>query len=131
MEFLELVHLLNAKIVDSSEFIDCYSYTKEGLGTPKVRDKIFFFPNDIAMVCIQIANEYFLLYKNFIPLWRYHTIDDCNVNNWRDLFPTQQFFMIPATDIELDQVNKVKSQIFEAHPELITVLAVETTSEGF
>lgn len=131
MEFLELVHPLGAKIVDSSEFIDFYSYEKDGLGTPKVRDKIFFFPNEIVMACVQIANEYFLLYKNFVPLWRYVTINDCDPDNWRDMFPTQQFFLTPTEDIDLDLIEKIYSQIFETHQELVAVLAVETSPEGF
>jgi len=130
-EFLELVQILDGKIVDGSGFIDFYSYTEDGLGVPEVKDNVFYFPNDITMACIQIGEEHFLLYKNFIPLWRFNTIEDCDPDNWRDMFPTQHFFLIPATDIDPDNIEKVYSQIFGNHPELVTVLAVETSYEGF
>jgi len=130
-DFLELLQILNAKVVDSSDFVDFYTYVEDGLGVPEVKDNIFYFPSDIVMACIQIGEECFLLYKNFIPLWRYITINDCNPDNWRDMFPTQQFFLIPADDINPDTIEKIYSQIFENQPELKTILAVETSFEGF
>jgi len=130
-DFLELVQILNGKTVDGSRFIDFHSYVEDGLGMPEVKDNVFYFPGDITMACIQIAGEYFLLYKNFIPLWRFNTIEDCDPDNWKDLFPTQHFFLIPATDINPDNIEKVYSQIFANNPELTTVLAVERSYEGF
>ena len=130
-DFLELLQILNAKVIDSNEFVDFYTYVEDGLGVPKVKDNIFYFPSDIVMVCIQIGEEYFLLYKNFIPLWRYNTINDCDPDNWRDMFPTQHFFLIPANDISLDKCEKIYRQIFRDHPELKVILAVETSFEGF
>jgi len=57
-DFLELLQILNAKIVDSSEFIDFYIYVEDGLGVPEVKDNIFYFPGDIVMACIQIGEEH-------------------------------------------------------------------------
>jgi len=58
-------------------------------------------------------------------------VKNINPDNWRDMFPTQQFFLIPADDINPDTIEKIYSQIFENQPELKTILAVETSFEGF
>lgn len=128
MGLQEFVKKLRAK---TEEDDGCLVVLKEALGGEFYGDYFYCWEYSVEAVVMIIDDVHILAYRNFVPLWRYTDILDCLAENWRDLYPTQEFFLIAYDDFSVDELEDIRDYIYTVDPKFRELVAVELTSEGF
>lgn len=124
----ELLKKLDCIIVEDDGTIE-YMYSE--LGGKYDGKRYYNEKYDIEAATISIDKVELLVYRNYIPLWRRTDIYDCFTSNWFDLFPTQEFFILPARDVSEEKLSDIYHYIKVSIPNSDRLIAFEYTSEGF
>lgn len=124
----ELLKKLDCIIVEDDGTIE-YMYSE--LGGKYDGKRYYNEKYDIEAATISIDKVELLVYRNYVPLWRQTDIYDCFTSNWFDLFPTQEFFILPARDVSEEKLSDIYHYIKVSIPNSDRLIAFEYTSEGF
>jgi len=124
----ELLKKLDCTVVEDDGTIE-YIYSE--LGGKYDGKRYYNEKYDIEAATISIDKVELLVYRNYVPLWRQTSIYDCFVSKWFDLFPTQEFFILPARDVSKEKLSDIYHYIRVSIPNSERLIAFEYTSEGF